>query len=84
MVKFLNNKRASLLRAFEAGARTRLMGTFGTLPRLEILIKTPLLDQIYYKSLYTEELRKRRNGNGRQVLLIAPIAQRIYRPLILL
>lgn len=39
MVKFLNEKGASLIRAFEAGARTGMMGAFGTLPRLETLIQ---------------------------------------------
>lgn len=39
MIKFLNEKGAALIRAFEAGARTGMMGGFGTLPRLETLIK---------------------------------------------
>lgn len=39
MVEFLNDKGASLIRAFEAGARTGMMGGFGTLPRLETLIQ---------------------------------------------
>jgi len=39
MVEFLNEKGASLIRAFEAGARTGMMGAFGTLPRLETLIQ---------------------------------------------
>ncbi len=30
MVKILNEKGASLIRAFEAGARTGMMGAFGT------------------------------------------------------
>ncbi len=39
MVEFLNDKGASLIRAFEAGARTGMMGGFGTLARLETLIQ---------------------------------------------
>jgi two-component system sensor histidine kinase HydH len=39
MVEFLNEKGSSLIRAFEAGARTGMMGAFGTLPRLETLIQ---------------------------------------------
>ena len=39
MGKILSEKGASLIRAFEAGARTGMMGAFGTLPRLDTLIK---------------------------------------------
>ncbi len=39
MIKILNEKGASLIRTFEAGARTGMMGRFGTLPRLDTLIK---------------------------------------------
>ena len=39
MAKILSEKGASLIRAFEAGARTGMMGEFGTLPRMETLIK---------------------------------------------
>ncbi len=39
MVKILSEKGASLIRAFEAGARTGMMGGFGASPRLDILIK---------------------------------------------
>ena len=39
MGKILSEKGASLIRAFEAGARTGMMGALGTLPRLDTLIK---------------------------------------------
>jgi two-component system sensor histidine kinase HydH len=39
MVKILSEKGASLIRAFEAGARTGMMGEFGTSPRLDTLIR---------------------------------------------
>ena len=39
MAEILSEKGASLIRAFEAGARTGMMGAFGTLPRLDTLIK---------------------------------------------
>lgn len=39
MATFLSEKGSSLIRAFEAGARTGMMGAFGTLPRLETLIQ---------------------------------------------
>ena len=39
MAQILSEKGASLIRAFEAGARTGMMGAFGTLPRLDTLIK---------------------------------------------
>ncbi|KJR98278.1 MAG: hypothetical protein VR65_21170 [Desulfobulbaceae bacterium BRH_c16a] len=39
MATFLSEKGATLIRAFEAGARTGMMGAFGTLPRLDTLIK---------------------------------------------
>ncbi len=49
MVEFLNDKGASLIRAFEAGARTGMMGAFGTLPRLETLIQeTAIQPDILY------------------------------------
>jgi two-component system sensor histidine kinase HydH len=39
MATFLSEKGSALIRAFEAGARTGMMGAFGTLPRLETLIQ---------------------------------------------
>lgn len=39
MAEILSEKGASLIRAFEAGARTGMMGAFGTLPRIDTLIK---------------------------------------------
>lgn len=39
MVKILSEKGAALIRAFEAGVRTGMMGQFGTLPRLDTLIR---------------------------------------------
>ena len=52
MVTFLNEKGASLIRAFEAGARTGMMGAFGTLPRLETLIQeTAAQPDILYISI---------------------------------
>jgi len=45
MIKILNEKGASLIRTFEAGARTGMMGKFGTLPRLETLIKETAAQQ---------------------------------------
>lgn len=52
MVKILNEKGASLIRAFEAGARTGMMGAFGTLPRLETLIRETAMQQdILYISI---------------------------------
>lgn len=39
MGQILSEKGASLIRAFEAGARTGMMGEFGTMPRLDTLIK---------------------------------------------
>jgi two-component system sensor histidine kinase HydH len=39
MAKVLSDKGATLIRAFEAGARTGMMGELGALPRLDTLIK---------------------------------------------
>jgi two-component system sensor histidine kinase HydH len=52
MVKILSEKGASLIRAFEAGARTGMMGGFGTSPRLDTLIKEMAMQQdILYISI---------------------------------
>lgn len=52
MVKILSEKWALLIRAFEAGARTGMMCTFGTLPRLDTLIREMAMEQdILYISI---------------------------------
>jgi two-component system sensor histidine kinase HydH len=52
MIKILSEKGASLIRAFEAGARTGMMGEFGTSPRLDTLIKETASQQdIVYISI---------------------------------
>jgi two-component system sensor histidine kinase HydH len=52
MVKILNEKGASLIRAFEAGARTGMMGEFGTSPRFDTLIREMAIQQdILYISI---------------------------------
>lgn len=56
MAKILSEKGASLIRAFEAGARTGMMGEFGTLPRLDTLIKeTAVQPDILYIAIVDSE-----------------------------
>lgn len=56
MAKLLSEKGASLIRAFEAGARTGMMGEFGTSPRLDTLIReTAAQPDILYIAIVDSE-----------------------------
>jgi two-component system sensor histidine kinase HydH len=56
MAKLLSEKGASLIRAFEAGARTGMMGEFGTSPRLDTLIReTAVQPDILYIAIVDSE-----------------------------
>lgn len=56
MAKLLSEKGASLIRAFEAGARTGMMGEFGTSPRLDTLLReTAVQPDILYIAIVDSE-----------------------------